>query len=213
MLSACTIVKWCLLYLSETANHNERQHFLGFASFLSGLGPHPFLPNLLGMISVEPPLIMVMEELQHQDLLGYLWKCRQVKENFSVFWMIVNIFCYINEVISFLPAVWPQINWNIPGVQLSTYSHFPFVFAFEGGQFRVFTWHDWEENIYHGKTSGLCPGWLNYSLEYFYCIQIFLYKGIIEYNSLLFFYSDDRKYPFTVIWCTIVSNEYLLVHL
>ncbi|TWW59876.1 Tyrosine-protein kinase STYK1, partial [Takifugu flavidus] len=66
-----------LRVLKETANHNERQHFLGFASFLSGLGPHPFLPNLLGMISVEPPLMMVMEDLQHQDLLGYLWKCRQ----------------------------------------------------------------------------------------------------------------------------------------
>lgn len=98
----CKVFK-CLLYLAETANHSEKQHFLGFASFLSGLGPHPFLPKLLGMCSVQPPLMMVMEELQHQDLLGYLWKCRQVEENLSIdHWM--KIFCYFNGVIFFLSA-------------------------------------------------------------------------------------------------------------
>lgn len=70
---------YCLLPLSETASNREKQHFLGFASFLSGLGPHPFLPKLLGVISAQPPLAMVMEELQHQNLLAYLWKCRQVE--------------------------------------------------------------------------------------------------------------------------------------
>uniref|UniRef100_A0A3Q3FJV5 Protein kinase domain-containing protein n=1 Tax=Labrus bergylta TaxID=56723 RepID=A0A3Q3FJV5_9LABR len=57
------------------ANSSEKQHFFGFASFVSGLGPHPFLPALLGVVS-EPPMIVV-EELQHRDLLGYLWRCRQ----------------------------------------------------------------------------------------------------------------------------------------
>lgn len=78
------IARQCLLSLSETANNSEKQHFLGFASFLSGLGPHPFLPTLLGVISAQPPLVIVMEELQHQDLLGYLWKCRQVEEKLPV---------------------------------------------------------------------------------------------------------------------------------
>uniref|UniRef100_H3C273 Serine/threonine/tyrosine kinase 1a n=1 Tax=Tetraodon nigroviridis TaxID=99883 RepID=H3C273_TETNG len=32
---------------------------------------------MLGVILAQPPLRIVMEELQHRDLLGYLWKCRQ----------------------------------------------------------------------------------------------------------------------------------------
>ncbi|XP_029370211.1 tyrosine-protein kinase STYK1-like isoform X2 [Echeneis naucrates] len=66
-----------LSVLKETANSSEKQHFLGFASFVSGLGPHPFIPTLMGVISVQPPFTMVVEELQHRDLLGFLWKCRQ----------------------------------------------------------------------------------------------------------------------------------------
>ncbi|KAK9527155.1 hypothetical protein VZT92_015812 [Zoarces viviparus] len=66
-----------LRLLKERANSSEKQHFLGFASFVSGLGPHPFLPELLGVVSVQSPLMMAVEELQHRDLLGYLWRCRQ----------------------------------------------------------------------------------------------------------------------------------------
>ncbi|XP_044027905.1 tyrosine-protein kinase STYK1 [Siniperca chuatsi] len=66
-----------LRVLKESANSSEKQHFLGFASFVSGLGPHPFLPALLGVVSVQSPLMMVVEELQHRDLLGFLWRCRQ----------------------------------------------------------------------------------------------------------------------------------------
>lgn len=68
-----------LRVLRERANSSEKQHFVGFASFLSGLGPHPFLPELLGVVTVQPPPMMVVEELQHRDLLGYLWRCRQVR--------------------------------------------------------------------------------------------------------------------------------------
>lgn len=64
---------------AETATGSEKQHFLGFASFVSGLGPHPFIPALLGVVSVQPPLMLVVEELQHRDLLGFLWRCRQVQ--------------------------------------------------------------------------------------------------------------------------------------
>ncbi|XP_028282255.1 tyrosine-protein kinase STYK1 [Parambassis ranga] len=63
--------------LKESADSREKQHFLGFASFVSELGPHPFLPALLGVVSVQPPLMMVVEELEHRDLLGFLWRCRQ----------------------------------------------------------------------------------------------------------------------------------------
>ncbi|XP_023270421.1 tyrosine-protein kinase STYK1-like [Seriola lalandi dorsalis] len=66
-----------LRVLKETATSSEKQHFLGFASFVSGLGPHPFIPALLGVVSVQSPLMMVVEELQHRDLLGFLWRCRQ----------------------------------------------------------------------------------------------------------------------------------------
>ncbi|XP_040045582.2 tyrosine-protein kinase STYK1 [Gasterosteus aculeatus] len=63
--------------LKERASSSEKQHFFGFASFVSGLGPHPFIPELLGVVSVQPPPMMVVEELLHRDLLGYLWRCRQ----------------------------------------------------------------------------------------------------------------------------------------
>ncbi|KAM4550792.1 tyrosine-protein kinase STYK1-like [Fundulus diaphanus] len=63
--------------LKENASNDEKQHFLGFASFLGGLGPHPFIPALLGVVSVRSPLVIVMEELRHRDLLGFLWKCRE----------------------------------------------------------------------------------------------------------------------------------------
>ncbi|AWP21124.1 putative tyrosine-protein kinase STYK1-like [Scophthalmus maximus] len=67
--------------LKNTASSSEKQDFLDFASFVSGLGPHPFLPELLGVVSVQSPPMMVMEELQHRDLLGFLWRCRQAQGN------------------------------------------------------------------------------------------------------------------------------------
>ncbi|XP_035385166.1 tyrosine-protein kinase STYK1 isoform X2 [Electrophorus electricus] len=66
-----------LRVLKATANTKEHQAFLGFAHFLSDLGPHPCLPLLLGPVTVGPPLIMVMEELVNRDLLGFLWRYRQ----------------------------------------------------------------------------------------------------------------------------------------
>uniref|UniRef100_A0A674MNM9 Serine/threonine/tyrosine kinase 1b n=1 Tax=Takifugu rubripes TaxID=31033 RepID=A0A674MNM9_TAKRU len=52
--------------------------FLNFASFLAQLGPHPFLPELLGVVSLRAPLVTVMEELENRDLLSFLWRCREV---------------------------------------------------------------------------------------------------------------------------------------
>ncbi|XP_061764424.1 tyrosine-protein kinase STYK1 isoform X2 [Nerophis ophidion] len=63
--------------LKDTANSDERQRFLDFASFVSGLGRHPFIPALLGVITASSPPVMVMEELRHRDLLGFLWRCRR----------------------------------------------------------------------------------------------------------------------------------------
>ncbi|PWA33418.1 hypothetical protein CCH79_00014158 [Gambusia affinis] len=63
--------------IDENATTREKQHFLGFASFLGGLGPHPFIPAVLGVVSVRSPLVIVLEELRHRDLLGFLWKCRE----------------------------------------------------------------------------------------------------------------------------------------
>ncbi|XP_026203795.1 tyrosine-protein kinase STYK1 [Anabas testudineus] len=65
-----------LRVLKESSNRSEKQQFLGFASFLSQLGPHPFIPALLDVNSVQPPLRIELEELQHRDLLGFLWRCR-----------------------------------------------------------------------------------------------------------------------------------------
>ncbi|XP_043073150.1 tyrosine-protein kinase STYK1 [Puntigrus tetrazona] len=66
-----------LRVLKESANTRERQSFLGFAHFLSELGPHPSLPKLLGVVSVQTPLMIAVEELEHRDLLSFLWRCRQ----------------------------------------------------------------------------------------------------------------------------------------
>uniref|UniRef100_A0A3Q3MLP0 Serine/threonine/tyrosine kinase 1a n=1 Tax=Mastacembelus armatus TaxID=205130 RepID=A0A3Q3MLP0_9TELE len=72
-----------LRVLKERADDNEKEQFLGFASFMSGLGPHPFLPALLGVVSVQSPLTIVGEELRHRDLLQFLWRCRQDNSNSS----------------------------------------------------------------------------------------------------------------------------------
>ncbi|XP_052000058.1 tyrosine-protein kinase STYK1b [Xyrauchen texanus] len=66
-----------LRVLKDSASNTESQSFLGFAAFLSQLGPHPFLPELLGVVSLRAPLITVIEEMENQDLLGFLWRCRQ----------------------------------------------------------------------------------------------------------------------------------------
>ncbi|KAJ8289907.1 hypothetical protein GJAV_G00006630 [Gymnothorax javanicus] len=66
-----------LRILKDSASATEKQSFLGFASFLNGLGAHPFLPAILGVVSLRAPLILVVEELENRDLLGFLWKCRQ----------------------------------------------------------------------------------------------------------------------------------------
>lgn len=66
-----------LRVLNDSADATERHHFLCFASFLAQLGPHPFLPELLGVVSLRAPLVTVVEELENRDLLSFLWRCRQ----------------------------------------------------------------------------------------------------------------------------------------
>lgn len=66
-----------LRVLKDSADATERHSFLGFASFLAQLGPHPFLPELLGVVSLRAPLVTVVEELENRDLLSFLWRCRQ----------------------------------------------------------------------------------------------------------------------------------------
>ncbi|XP_061804324.2 tyrosine-protein kinase STYK1b [Nerophis lumbriciformis] len=72
-----------LRVLKDLADATERHAFLGFASFLAQLGPHPFLPELLGVVSLRAPLVTVVEELENRDLLSFLWRCRQVEENLN----------------------------------------------------------------------------------------------------------------------------------
>ncbi|XP_034467013.1 tyrosine-protein kinase STYK1b [Hippoglossus hippoglossus] len=66
-----------LRVLNDSADASERHNFLGFASFLAQLGPHPFLPELLGVVSLRAPLVTVVEELENRDLLSLLWRSRQ----------------------------------------------------------------------------------------------------------------------------------------
>ncbi|TSO05412.1 Tyrosine-protein kinase STYK1 [Bagarius yarrelli] len=67
-----------LRVLNESADFRKQQIFLGFAHFLSNLGPHPCLPTLLGVARDSNPLFIVLEWLENQDLLGFLWRCRKV---------------------------------------------------------------------------------------------------------------------------------------
>ncbi|XP_060760056.1 tyrosine-protein kinase STYK1 isoform X4 [Neoarius graeffei] len=65
-----------LRVLNESADSRERKIFLGFAYFLSELGPHPCLPRLLG-VRDRAPLAMIFEKLENKDLLGFLWRYRK----------------------------------------------------------------------------------------------------------------------------------------
>ncbi|XP_069038888.1 tyrosine-protein kinase STYK1b [Lepisosteus oculatus] len=66
-----------LRVLKDSASPSESHNFIEFARFLSRLGKHPNLVELLGVVSLRVPLITVTEELEHRDLLGFLWRCRQ----------------------------------------------------------------------------------------------------------------------------------------
>ncbi|XP_063041918.1 tyrosine-protein kinase STYK1 [Engraulis encrasicolus] len=66
-----------LRVLKDTADASQRQAFKGFANFLSELGPHPFLPSLMGVVFRTTPLITAIEELENRDLLSFLWRCRE----------------------------------------------------------------------------------------------------------------------------------------
>ncbi|XP_008279366.1 tyrosine-protein kinase STYK1 [Stegastes partitus] len=104
-----------LRVLKDTANNSEKQNFLRFASFVSGLGPHPFIPALLGVISVQSPLVMVVEELQHRDLLGFLWSCRQENPSLEPYMTEKRIFTMAGQVASALDYLHTQrcIHGNI----------------------------------------------------------------------------------------------------
>lgn len=43
----------------------------------------------------------------------------------------------------------------------------------ESHRYRVLVWHDWDEDLHHGKTSGLCPGWFKYFVvSSFICVCV-----------------------------------------
>ncbi|XP_038140218.1 tyrosine-protein kinase STYK1b [Cyprinodon tularosa] len=91
-----------LRVLKDSADAVERHNFLGFASFLAQLGPHPFLPELLGVVSIRAPLVTVVEELENRDLLSYLWRCRQDNVDPPCEMTERRIFTMANQVASAL---------------------------------------------------------------------------------------------------------------
>lgn len=105
MIIMCEILNSSFNFLffcshTDSASSKESQSFLGFAAFLSQLGPHPFLPELLGVISLRAPLITVIEEMENRDLLGFLWRCRQVRGWTRVFYssgsQLVSLINWLN---------------------------------------------------------------------------------------------------------------------
>uniref|UniRef100_A0A3B4HB03 Tyrosine-protein kinase STYK1-like n=1 Tax=Pundamilia nyererei TaxID=303518 RepID=A0A3B4HB03_9CICH len=91
-----------LRVLNDSANATERHNFLGFASFLAQLGPHPFLPELLGVVSLRAPLVTVVEELENRDLLSFLWRCREDNGDPPCEMTERRIFTMANQVASAL---------------------------------------------------------------------------------------------------------------
>lgn len=91
-----------LRVLNDSANATERHNFLGFASFLAQLGPHPFLPELLGVVSLRAPLVTVVEELENRDLLSFLWRCREDNVDPPCEMTERRIFIMANQVASAL---------------------------------------------------------------------------------------------------------------
>ncbi|XP_061573040.1 tyrosine-protein kinase STYK1b [Cololabis saira] len=91
-----------LRVLNDSADATERHNFLGFASFLTQLGPHPFLPELLGVVSLRAPLVTVVEELENRDLLSFLWQCRQDRVDSPCEMTERRIFTMANQVASAL---------------------------------------------------------------------------------------------------------------
>ncbi|XP_077431678.1 tyrosine-protein kinase STYK1b [Vanacampus margaritifer] len=91
-----------LQVLNDSADATERHNFLGFASFLAQLGPHPFLPELLGVVSLRAPLVTVVEELENRDLLSFLWRCRQEDVNPPCEMTERRIFTMAQHVVSAL---------------------------------------------------------------------------------------------------------------
>ncbi|XP_030606256.1 tyrosine-protein kinase STYK1b [Archocentrus centrarchus] len=87
-----------LRVLNDTADATERHSFLGFASFLAQLGPHPFLPELLGVVSIRAPLVTVVEELENRDLLSFLWRCREAHVDPPCEMTEKRIFTMVNQV-------------------------------------------------------------------------------------------------------------------
>uniref|UniRef100_A0A3Q3XEQ2 Protein kinase domain-containing protein n=1 Tax=Mola mola TaxID=94237 RepID=A0A3Q3XEQ2_MOLML len=73
-----------LRVLKDSADATERHSFLGFASFLAQLGPHPFLPELLGVVTLRAPLVTVVEELENRDLLSFLWRSKYCLRIFTM---------------------------------------------------------------------------------------------------------------------------------
>ncbi|XP_034030434.1 tyrosine-protein kinase STYK1-like isoform X2 [Thalassophryne amazonica] len=91
-----------LRVLKDSADATEKHNFLGFASFLSQLGPHPFLPELLGVVSLRIPLVTVVEELENRDLLSFLWRCREEHTDVSCEMTEKLIFTMAQQVASAL---------------------------------------------------------------------------------------------------------------
>uniref|UniRef100_A0A8C4S6V7 Protein kinase domain-containing protein n=1 Tax=Erpetoichthys calabaricus TaxID=27687 RepID=A0A8C4S6V7_ERPCA len=63
--------------LNKLATPVETQEFLSRAKFEASLGKHPHIVDVLGVCTTGPPLRIIYEEMENQDLLSFLWKCRR----------------------------------------------------------------------------------------------------------------------------------------
>ncbi|XP_039619649.1 tyrosine-protein kinase STYK1-like isoform X2 [Polypterus senegalus] len=63
--------------LNKLATPVEAQEFLSRARFEARLGKHPNIVEVLGVCTTGPPLQIIYEEIENQDLLSFLWKCRR----------------------------------------------------------------------------------------------------------------------------------------
>ncbi len=69
-----------LLVYSAVANRNEKAEFLNEIDMMKKIakGNNPHIVNLVGCITVEEPLCLLMEYSKYGDLLSYLQSIRKM---------------------------------------------------------------------------------------------------------------------------------------
>ncbi|XP_044180575.1 fibroblast growth factor receptor 3-like isoform X2 [Acropora millepora] len=68
--------------LKENAQEVERRDLLSELEIMKKLKPHPHVIKLLGCVTINDPVLVIIEYVPYGDLLGYLRKSRGLNDNY-----------------------------------------------------------------------------------------------------------------------------------